>query len=218
MNGDIEPERWRAVIAVTFARQMRRRRKQLGLTAQELADICTDQYGYPLTRSTLASLESGRRSALSVTDVLVLAHALRVPPLQLLCPTGFEEEVEILPGRQVPALDALRWFDGEQPGLPGDPGDRDADTETLGLHRTHQRLVEAYQARQADVRRVLAAAGDALQAADHQGVTQRLDIAAEMLRGAEEPLRKVRQRFRDVGLTPPPLPGSLARLDEQPTS
>ena len=50
---------------------------------------------------------------MSVAEVLVLAAALNVSPIELMCPVGFDKQAEILPGRMVDPLEAMRWSTGE---------------------------------------------------------------------------------------------------------
>ena len=82
------------------------------MTVQALADRCAE-LGLPLGRLTITKLERGNRQAVTPAEVMVLAVALEVPPVELIFPVGQSEDVEILPGRKVPPLDGLRWFSGE---------------------------------------------------------------------------------------------------------
>jgi transcriptional regulator with XRE-family HTH domain len=81
------------------------------MSVQKLADI-TDELGMPIQRSVLANLESGRRETVTVAEVLVLAAALDVSPLDLICPVGFDKQTEMLPGRAMDPLTARRWITG----------------------------------------------------------------------------------------------------------
>jgi len=98
-----------------IAREVRRYREGQGqrprMSAQQLADR-TEELGMPIPRSVLANLESGRRETVSVAEVLVLAAALNVAPVELICPVGFDKETEMLPGRAMDQLAARRWFTG----------------------------------------------------------------------------------------------------------
>ena len=38
---------------------------------------------------------------------------MNVSPIELMCPVGFDKQAEILPGRMVDPLEAMRWFTGE---------------------------------------------------------------------------------------------------------
>jgi hypothetical protein len=67
----------------------------------------------PIPRSVLANLESGRRDTVSVAEVLVLAAALDIAPIDLICPVEFDKQTKMLPGRAIDPLSAMRWFTGE---------------------------------------------------------------------------------------------------------
>lgn len=60
-------------------------RKRYGMTAQELAEQC-GYLGLTMKRSVIANLESGRRSSISVAEVIVMAEILGVPPITLIYP------------------------------------------------------------------------------------------------------------------------------------
>ena len=70
--------------------RVRVRRAELRMSARELAEAVT-ALGLPLSRSTLANLESGRREDPTVTELVAFALALRTTPGELLlaptCPT-----------------------------------------------------------------------------------------------------------------------------------
>lgn len=95
-----------------IAREIRRHRDRQKLSAQQLADR-TAEFGMPIPRNVLANLESGRRDMITVAEVLVLAAALSVSPLELIAPAGYDSEIELLPGRKVDPLQASRWIDGQ---------------------------------------------------------------------------------------------------------
>ena len=105
---------WSARIARLVAREIRRYREsqQPRMSVQRLADR-TAELDMAIPRSVLANLESGRRETVSVAEVLALAAALNVSPIELICPVGFDKETEILPGRMLDPLSAVRWFTGE---------------------------------------------------------------------------------------------------------
>lgn len=84
------------------------------LTVQALADRCT-ALGMPIDRSVVAKLEKGLRQTITVGEVLVLAEALCVPPIDLLFPAGHDAGTEVLPGLTVDATEAVRWFIGDAP-------------------------------------------------------------------------------------------------------
>ncbi|MFC7892717.1 helix-turn-helix domain-containing protein [Streptomyces sp. NPDC057381] len=105
---------WSARIALSVAREVRRHRQAKGLSAQQLSDRCA-RVGMPIQRSVLANLESGRRTTVTIAEVLVLAAALEIPPTSLIVPVGFEEESEVLPGRPGDSYGWAFWVTGEAP-------------------------------------------------------------------------------------------------------
>lgn len=80
-------------------------------SAQWLADR-TAELGHPITRSQIANYESGRKRALDIADLIVLAAALSTSPVVLVYPGPYDAEVEVLPGRYETALSAADWFAG----------------------------------------------------------------------------------------------------------
>ena len=81
------------------------------MSALELADATT-RLGYPITRSQIANYESGRKQSLDVAELMVLAAALDVAPLELLFPGKADSPVKRLPGQTVPTAHAASWFAG----------------------------------------------------------------------------------------------------------
>lgn len=92
---------------------MRRVRRRKGKPASWLSNQ-TAALGLRVSPQVIAKLDSGHRGgALSVSELLVLAAALEVPPALLLFPGYPEGEVEFLPGRIVQSKEAVEWFSGE---------------------------------------------------------------------------------------------------------
>ena len=81
------------------------------LSAQQLADE-TERLGYGISRSQIANYESGRKKSLDVAELLVIAEALQVPPLQLLFPDEPDDDIEMLPGQRTSTFHATAWFTG----------------------------------------------------------------------------------------------------------
>lgn len=84
------------------------------LTAVQLS-ARTQELGYPITRGTIARIEGNHRAGkFDVAELMVLAQALRVPPVLLLFPHLPDEDVSINPASDVPSgYQALLWFTGE---------------------------------------------------------------------------------------------------------
>lgn len=129
---------WSTRLALAIAGEVRRHRQAQGLSAQQLADRCA-AIGMPIQRSVLANLESGRRTTVTVAEVLVLAQALGVPPGALMFPVGRERYSEVLPGVMQDPLDAVDWLAGRT--AKGDDMSAAEGYSTLAYLRRHQSLV-----------------------------------------------------------------------------
>lgn len=82
-----------------------------GKSAAWLSDR-TAELGYRISPTVIAKLDSGHRgSVLGVTELLILAAALHMPPAALLFPDALDD-VEVLPGKAVRGLSAFGWFIG----------------------------------------------------------------------------------------------------------
>lgn len=98
-------------------RELRERRG--GMSAQALADRCAE-LGMPgLKRQAITNLENGRRGMVTVEELLVLAAALDVPPLDLLM-SADGADLAVTPDLVVGPERLVLWFAGELPavGLP----------------------------------------------------------------------------------------------------
>src|SRR5579859_4465696 len=135
---------WSARLTQVLAGEIRRHRKERGLSAQELADRC-EQLGLAIPRPVLSNLENGRRESVSIAELLVLAAALGVSPILLIAPLGRKPDIEILPGRVLLVPDAAWWFTGQAELANGGPGQpltvhRADEDATAELFRTHRDL------------------------------------------------------------------------------
>src|SRR5947209_7618292 len=103
---------WEDHVMATVAGEVRRRRKELRWSAQDLADKC-EEIGYPIPRNVIANMESGRRAVLPLVEIMVLAKALRMSPISLIYPVGHVREVRQLPYEETQSTwETLQWFSG----------------------------------------------------------------------------------------------------------
>jgi transcriptional regulator with XRE-family HTH domain len=110
---DYDVPEWTDQVVATVAAEVRRRRKEKGMSAQELAVACAE-IGHPIPRNVIANMESGRRSVLPLVDVIVLAEALGTHPALLIFPLGHVSQVQRLPLQDaVSPWEAMSWFDGD---------------------------------------------------------------------------------------------------------
>lgn len=95
-------------------------RRRKGLTAAELGARLAD-LGVPWNRGIVTNFELGRRPAVSVQELLALAHVFEVSPASLLVPLD-SEPYRLTPEGTEPvnSADAWLWITGRRP-LPGSP-------------------------------------------------------------------------------------------------
>ncbi|WP_272865886.1 helix-turn-helix domain-containing protein [Mycobacteroides abscessus] len=100
---------WHRATSERVGKAVASRRKELRMTAQQLADKCAE-LKVPIHRTTITKIENGR-ARFDLGELLILAAALELPPMSLLLP-NILETVEVLPGKEVGGATALGWFIG----------------------------------------------------------------------------------------------------------
>ncbi|HZF90230.1 helix-turn-helix transcriptional regulator [Streptomyces sp.] len=206
---DDVPE-WVDQVMATVAAEVRRRRKELRMSAQDLADRC-EEIGHPIPRNVIANMESGRRANLPLVDVLVLAEALRTYPICLLYPVGYVDRVQRLPlQHSEPTWDAMRWFTGDTE----DFGMEDDMLRSFRAHIRHQRAALAALKGEKHERWKAETAPN--RAEREEAVLAQADYAERALE-AKYRLRSARAFIREDGGTPPHLPPELADVDPPET-
>ena len=115
-------------VVQVVARQVRARRDGRGWSGARLAEEMT-RLGVPWDRSTVAKLETGRRSVVSVPELLALAVALEVTPAALLVDLG-AEQAQVTPDFYVLPYELLAWLWGRA-SLPGRPVSQWQDGEDV---------------------------------------------------------------------------------------
>jgi hypothetical protein len=166
-------------------------------SAQWLADE-TERLGYPISRAAIANYESGRKKGLDVAELLVLAAALRIPPLTILFPELPDGPVELLPGVQTTSWDAAAWFSGEAT-FPN------PDEAPLPTSREYT-LLRAVRLRRDQLRATAQYAGivDRLESTaagseDSTARETRMRAVSEQLRTFEQELTRLDMMIRDNG-------------------
>lgn len=188
---------WAVKLTGLMGRQVRRVRQQRGLTAAELSEACA-ALGVEVPSRTITNWETGKRASIGVTDLIVVAEALGVPPISLLFPLGEADRVEVLPGRDVAVWDAIAWFTDEslldQAPVPG--------SARAGM--------DAFRAHAAAVHTALASLDIREQRRRQPGAN--LAYADAMLDDDLRALRSLREAMRVEGWEPPPVPARLEPL------
>ncbi|MBF8171130.1 helix-turn-helix transcriptional regulator [Streptomyces olivaceus] len=202
---------WVDRIQSNVAGEVRRRRKEMGWSAQELADRC-EQLGHPIPRNVIANMESGRRANLPLVDVMVLAAALETYPVCLIFPVGYVEQTQELPFQHlVPTWDALRHFTGEEELPNHDPG-------LVSDFEHHASLVYTALAALEEEEEARFAARTATSRAQQEEAERKRANYADQAVSAKYTLRHVRRRLHEEGATPPELPPTLGDVDPEPGS
>ncbi len=206
---DDVPE-WADRIKANVAGEVRRRRKEMGWSAQDLADRC-ERLGHPIPRNVIANMESGRRASLPLVDVMVLAAALETYPVCLIFPVGYVDRTQELPFQDlVPTWDALRRFTGEEE-VPG------YDAGVVPDFEHHASLVQTALAALDEEERARFAAKTATSRAQQEEAERKRIQYADQAISAKYSLRHLRRRLREDGATPPDLPPALGDVDPPET-
>ncbi|MER5970306.1 helix-turn-helix transcriptional regulator [Streptomyces sp. NPDC002055] len=209
-------DQWPTAFTGRIARRLRDSRKAAGLTMAEVAQGCADRGLPEFTEHSMKNLESGRKTSITVAEVVVLSDVLGVPPVTLLFPLGSSARVEVLPGREVSTWDALAWFTGESP--LAEPAPEGSARDLLDLFRQHGDLVAAAMSSHALARERRRAASTTLDRARRATLLQRAEGYEEHAFEDCQELRTFRGRMRDRDLAPPSLPDELAFVDQPETS
>nr|WP_254409044.1 helix-turn-helix transcriptional regulator [Streptomyces sp. AC495_CC817] len=197
---------WADRIKANVAGEVRRRRKEMGWSAQDLADRC-EQLGHPIPRNVIANMESGRRANLPLVDVMVLAAALETYPVCLIFPVGYVERTQELPFQDlIPTWDALRRFTGEQEMPMYDAG-------LVPDFEHHASLVQTALAALEEEERARFAAKTATSRAQQEEAERKRVKYADQAISAKYSLRHLRRELREEGATPPDLPPALGDVD-----
>ncbi|MEU6874667.1 transcriptional regulator [Streptomyces sp. NPDC046751] len=200
---------WVDQVMATVAAEVRRRRRELGWSAQDLADKC-EEMGHPIPRNVIANMESRRRSNLPLVDVMVLAQALNTPPICLIYPVGYVDDVQRLPLQDSTSpLDALRWFTGEETELG-------ADDDMLRYFRAHHAAQERLRSARRDEEYSRYHAETASNADRKAEALRSQARAAEAADGAASRLRRVRAFIEEESVTPPFLWPDVADVIDSP--
>jgi transcriptional regulator with XRE-family HTH domain len=192
------------------------------MSMQQLADR-TAELGMPIPQSVLANLESGRRETVSVAEILVLAAALKVSPLELIFPVGFDRQMEVLPGRVIDPLVAMRWFTGEWTDASADkawtmprPPNTSAEQSSPYLVKQHDELINHLRTQEETTARAIAdvsakGADESARATASYWMSNLADFRGFIY----EALRNIRAEMRNRGMLLPDLPPDIS-LEEEP--
>lgn len=166
-------------------------------SAQWLADQ-TERLGYPISRAAIANYESGRKKTLDIAELIVLAAALRVPPVTLLFQQLPDGRIELLPDVETTSWDAAAWFSGEvnSPDPDNDPWPTSKEYELIRAVRDRRSQLLATAQFIDHSRQALRRAAE-----DHRNPAIDPEIRAitEQLRGLKQELTRLDEVIRENG-------------------
>ena len=141
-RGDQGAKLWQKQLAESFGNAVQFHRKRLDLSAVQLS-ARTRERGFPITRGTISKIESNvRNSKMDVAEVLVLAAALEVAPIDLVFPGYPSTGTFPMPKFPTSAAEAHAWFLGSRDYQPfGRAHAPRADT-SMELRQTVERALE----------------------------------------------------------------------------
>lgn len=106
MATDPEDQSPQPALAVQIGKAIADARKKAGLSAVKLSERTG------IHRVAITKIEQGERDV-TIPELVKLARALTVPPIQLIYPGLPDRSVEAWPGVEVRAIVAAQWFSGE---------------------------------------------------------------------------------------------------------
>jgi transcriptional regulator with XRE-family HTH domain len=212
---------WGAITGRSIATRIREWRNFRKLSAQQLADRCA-RLGYEVPRNVITNIENGRRSAVSVPELLILAMALNVPPALLIFGVGNAGSHPTAPQRSTDPWHATQWLVGDAPPVTGmlgtDTATSRADaareweesSDVLLAFKRHDLLVRRYRLVREDMleelkRLAQATTAEADAHADRRE-RARTDFMANDLARAAESLQRHRRAMQESGYVLPQLP------------
>lgn len=138
---DEAPHPWPRRLTTSIGKRIRHFRESQDpkISARELSDR-TSKLGHRVEYQVIANMETGRRTSISVHEILVIASALGVPPALLVVPLGTGTDTELLPDEPSDPWECYQWFVGDS-----------RDQTSL----SYRGLINAYERHDAAVRRLL---------------------------------------------------------------
>jgi transcriptional regulator with XRE-family HTH domain len=119
-------------------------RKRRGLSVAKLAERCEELGAPKLNKDVITNIEViGRRQDVGVTELMVLAKALDVPPALLLVPLDGRTGLQITPDVVMTSWQALFWLAGESE--PADRDERHRWRETIAPVHQHRSYRQFFQ-------------------------------------------------------------------------
>ncbi|MGW4121036.1 helix-turn-helix domain-containing protein [Nocardia sp. NPDC004711] len=162
------------------------------LSAVKLAER-TAQFRYPLTKAQVSDLELGRKKTITVPELISLALALGVSPVELLYPALMDGPVEVWPGVTTTSIEAVQWFSGEIPAWEVHLDERTQQSTNEKVQLSRQYAALRTVVRDANLAQIKA------EFAPRQSQPAK-DRAEQALRAAHDELDQLTEQLRRAGL------------------
>ncbi len=131
---------WAVRYTQVVAAQVRYYRNLRGVSAQWLSDRSAE-LGMPIARAVISNMENGKRESISIGEVLCLAKALEVAPIDLL--TVQDGKTEVAPGLTLDRVSAAGWIAGTPDPAALSKAAADLARAQDDAERAHRRVEEA---------------------------------------------------------------------------
>lgn len=207
-------------VSDVVAQRVNQLRKCRNVNRETLAERCA-ALGHPeLTPPAIANIETGRRDAkgnrrrdVTIDELLILAAALRVPPMMLITPVLEADSIQILPGFRLDPWDGAKWISGRLPLDEETAKEWPQTAAPLMLAERHEDLLNKC---------IYSLNTIPLIEADNRKYHEEHQLEGELLRAlnsrdaARHDIRKlfeVREEILRHGLTVPPLPKELTDFE-----
>lgn len=205
------------------AERIKQLRKEREWSAQKLGEEMA-RVGIPWNRSIVVNIEQGRRSYITVEELVALGRVLGVPPMLLALPFDQLRQIAVLPNASVPTWAAAQWFAGHAP-FPTTSDQRDEweanqDAFDRGavpveLWDQHQGNVKAWQQATWDQEMARRQAGNAHDEESRDALLRKARAAELEADRIANVLWEVRRRMRQHGILAPELPEALRHVDTE---
>jgi transcriptional regulator with XRE-family HTH domain len=129
--GQNEGRLWASEVAAQVGKNIQRARKNASMSAQDVSNA-SEGLGYPIPRSTIANIESGRKETVALQELLVIAEVLGVPPLTLVYfPDDAGIAIEKVPGKSLLTVDAASEFTSDRRVARSEVARRQVNVQSL---------------------------------------------------------------------------------------
>lgn len=195
-NIDEGAKQWQAELSALVGAAVKHwREKERKYTASALSDRCA-ALGYPISRVAISKIENNTRAGkLELAELLVLARALDVSPVQLIFSKLPDGRVRTAPSVEDRAVDALFWFEGR-----GHTQDRDSSNQRYQDANKWASMVEELAALESTLARKTSQIRHPYNSAPNADGEARREVLAKTINETIDRLNELEEDMVKVGL------------------